>query len=382
MRVLFPVFGLVIAVFSLLLEFQHVSPDSRLCRYGFCRFDQLYSAIDAHGIPVSDVRILVNEDPSNPMLWCTYAELLSVRGQTSQAAALFAHAVNLGPGMSPVLMRAANFDFSHGRVEHGFQMASRILQQTAAFDQILFSYLTRSGVDTSALLGTAVPATARVARSWLAWLRTYGSDQDLQQTWTWMRKNGFADQESAVDLTWTLWRRKSFHAAQALWADWLGPVRDGYLHPQRLANTRFEHEPNGSPFDWSLSSPPSVEISRREGVEVRFSGTENVNFAAVNQFATVTPGRYRFSAEVSAEEITTDQGPFFHVFDAANPALLSVQTPEVEGTVAKSWVTVDFQVSGRTQALQVQLERQPSQRFDNKIAGTLHIYQISLVPAP
>ena len=284
--------------------------------------------------------------------------------------------------MSPVLMRAANFDFSHGRAEHGFQMANRILQQTDAFDQILFSYLTHSGVGTSRLLGTAVPATARAARSWLSWLRAYGSDQDLLQTWSWMRQNGLADQRSAVDLSWTLWQRKSFHSAQDVWADWLRPSRDGYLHPQRLANARFQDEPNGSPFDWTLSALPAVEISRRDGLDVRFSGKENVDFTQVHQFATVNPGRYRFSTEISAEEITTDQRPFFHVFDAANPAQISVQTPQVKGTVSKSWVTVDFQVPAGTQALQVQLERHPSRRFDNNIAGTLHIYQISLVPLP
>jgi tetratricopeptide (TPR) repeat protein len=382
MRVLFPVAGLVIAALSILLDFQQVSPNSWLCRSGFCRFDQLFSAIDAQGMRPSDVSTLVNEDPANPLVWCTYAELLSARGQIAEATAGFEHAVSLGPGMSPVLMRAANFDFSHGRAEHGFQMANRILQQTDAFDQILFSYLTHSGVGTSTLLGTAVPATARAARSWLACLRAYGSDQDLQQTWSWIRQNGLADQKSAVDLIWTLWQRKSFHSAQDVWADWLGPSRDDYLHPQRLANARFQDDPNGSPFDWTLSALPSVEISRRDGLDVRFSGKENVDFTQVHQFATVNPGRYRFSVEISAEEISTDQGPFFQVFDPVNPARLSVQSPQVKGTVSKSWVTVDFQVPAGTQALQVQLERHPSQRFDNKIAGKLHIYQISLVPLP
>ena len=51
MRVLFPVAGLVIAALSILLDFQQVSPNSWLCRSGFCRFDQLFSAIDAQGMP-------------------------------------------------------------------------------------------------------------------------------------------------------------------------------------------------------------------------------------------------------------------------------------------------------------------------------------------
>ena len=382
MRILIPLASLLVVVFSIITEWRSPAPDSKLCLYGGCRYDQIYTGIDAAGIPPKALRSLILEDPASPSVWCTYAEFLAANGDTAKAISAFDQALQLGPSMSPVLMRAANFDFSHGRAEHGFQMANRILRQTDAFDQILFSYLTQSGVGASGRLGTAVPATARAARSWLSWLRASGSDRDLQQTWSWMMQNGLADQKSAVDLTWTLWQRKLFHGAQDVWADWLGPSHDGYLHPQRLANSRFQDEPNGSPFDWTLSGLPSVEISRRDGMDVRFSGKENVDFTQVHQFATVNPGRYRFSAEVSAEEITTDQGPFFQVFDPVNPARLSVQTPQVKGSVSKSWATVDIQVPAGTQALQVQLERHPSQRFDNKIAGTLHIYQTSLVPLP
>lgn len=383
MRMLFPIAGFMIAALSIVLDFRHVTPDSWYCRSGFCRFDQIFAAPSHDSNLRTDLRALLNEDPSNPLVWCTYAELLSARGQIAEATADFEHAVSLGPAMPPVLIRAADFDFSNHREDHGLQMANRILRQTDAFDQILFSDFVHSGSGTSTLLRTAVPATARAARSWLGFLRAQGgSDEDLLQTWSWMRQNGLADQKSAVDLTWTLWQRKSFRTAQKLWADWLGPVRDGYLHPQRLANTRFQNEPNGSPFDWTLAAVSSAEISRNNGLNVRFSGNENVNFTQVHQFATVNPGRYRLSAEISAEGITTDEGPYFHAFDPANPSRFSGQTEQVKGSVSKSGLTVDFRIPPGTEALQVQLERRPSQRFDNEIAGTLHVYQVSLVPLP
>jgi hypothetical protein len=47
--------------------------------------------------------------------------------------------------------------------------------------------------------------------------------------------------------------------------------------------------------------------------------------------------------------------------------------------VERSWVTLDFTAPAGTEAILVQVRRQPSQRFDNKIEGTLHIYQTSLV---
>jgi hypothetical protein len=115
---------------------------------------------------------------------------------------------------------------------------------------------------------------------------------------------------------------------------------------------------------------------------VRFLGTENVAFSGVRQFTVVPPGRYRFSAEVSSDSLTTDQGPFFRVFDPANPGRLNVESAPILGTVGKSWITAEFTVRRGTEALAVELERRPSQNFDNRIAGTLHLHQVSLVPLP
>ena len=84
-------------------------------------------------------------------------ELLSIDGKTPQAASAFEQAIALGPGIAPVLMRAANFDFAQGRMDHGSAMANRILRQTDAFDQVLFSYLTRSGLPVSRLAGKRFP---------------------------------------------------------------------------------------------------------------------------------------------------------------------------------------------------------------------------------
>lgn len=380
MRILFPIAGLLIAVVSIVLDYRGVDPNAWYCRYGLCRFDQVFAAKSHSGDLLADVATLLKQDPANPTVWCSYAELLSSHGQVEKATAAFDHAVSLGPGMSPVLIRAAVFDFSHGREDHGLDMVNRILRGTNAYDEKIFAYLVQSGIGTYDLLGTAVPPVARPARAWLNYLRSKGSDHDLLQTWLWMGQNGLTDEKSAVELSWTLWERKSFQSAQEVWSDWLGPAKDGRLHPQRLANAGFQNEPNQSPFDWTLDNVAGAEISRHAGLDVHFTGEENVNFAHVRQFATVSPGRYRFSAEISADGITTDEGPLFHVFDPADPKRVSVETPQARGKISKSWTSVDFQVPSGTQALEIQLERHPTLRFDNRIAGTLHVYQVSLTP--
>jgi hypothetical protein len=58
----------------------------------------------------------------------------------------------------------------------------------------------------------------------------------------------------------------------------------------------------------------------------------------VRQFTVAAPGRYRFSAEVASVNLTTDQCPFFRIFDPANPGRLNVETGAIGGTV-KSLLT-------------------------------------------
>ena len=239
MRPLFAVVSLVVTAWALRLDHARSSSDSWLCRQGICRYDQIFSAIDAHGMDLGNVSALLNQDPSNPLVWCTYAELLSADGQTRAAAAAFERAIALGPGMSPVLMRAANFDFAQGRQDQGFEMTKRILGQTDAFDQILFSYLTRSGLPVSRLAGTVVPPLPSTASAWFSWLRGSGSDADLSELWSWMRMNRLVDRRSATDFAWAFWRRKAFAAAQDAWADWL------VLSPD--AATKAIFTPSGSP---------------------------------------------------------------------------------------------------------------------------------------
>jgi hypothetical protein len=68
----------------------------------------------------------------------------------------------------------------------------------------------------------------------------------------------------------------------------------------------------------------------------------------------------------------------FQIVDVENPGRLTVETKPVLGNISRSLSTLDFTVSAGTKAIQVKLVRRPSLKFDSKIAGTLHIYQVSL----
>jgi hypothetical protein len=230
------------------------------------------------------------------------------------------------------------------------------------------------------VLDVTIPAEARPARSWLSWLRASGSDEDLLATWGWMKQHGLADERSAIELTRTLWGRQLPVASQQVWIDWLGDNAGKYLKPERIWDPHFLLEPKTSPFDWDIRPPASVKVTRQNGLQIQFSATENVWFSHVRQFVTVRPGAYRLSAEIEAAGLTTDQHPFFSLTDALRPNVLNLRTAPIEDTRGPFKLTLDFTVPPGTQALRIQIERRQSERFDNKINGTLHVYGVSLIP--
>jgi hypothetical protein len=76
----------------------------------------------------------------------------------------------------------------------------------------------------------------------------------------------------------------------------------------------------------------------------------------------------------------TDGRPFWRIIGVADLSHPAVRTPSIQGRAPRSWVCVEFEVLSGTEALDIQLRRQPSLRFDNKITGILRSYEVSLLP--
>ena len=146
--------------------------------------------------------------------------------------------------------------------------------------------------------------------------------------------------------------------------------------------------PTQSPFDWNVARTAGVEVARdcttaRSGkcsLRVSFAGTQNLGFAAASQLAFVRPGAYRFHAFIRTEALTTDQGIRFRIFDAEAPARLDEVFGQFTGSSPWSSVDHDVVVAPETRLLRIDVVRQPSMKFDNKVAGTAWIDELKLEP--
>ncbi len=90
------------------------------------------------------------------------------------------------------------------------------------------------------------------------------------------------------------------------------------------------------------------------------------------------PGKYRFTAFVRTEAITTDRGIAFRIFDSEPLAHLDIRTEQFIGTADWKKVEQIVVVPQGAGHLTIQVIRPASLKFDSYVAGTAWIDTLSL----
>jgi hypothetical protein len=343
--------------------------------------------------PVESLAQTLRADSASPYRWCDLGEELLQAGKTDQARACFRRAVQLAPNIPPIWMRAINFYLQVDDIPAALACTTPVLRLVSDYDGVIFSDVDHIGQNAAVQFLPHITGNRRAVSAYFRHLLAVGNVATAQAAWP-FAKSG----ELTAEYADFLLRQHRYGAAVTLWADWAGTDRTGaqagtragdYLHPNRLFNGGFEREPHGSRLDWRLTPVDGVETTRdgatvsegKSSLRIHFQGAGNVDYHNVEQTGWVTPGVYRFRAEVQTRDLTTDQGVRFHLFDAESPQRLDFTTEQLTGT--HNWTRVEktFLVPSETNLVTVQVTRNASLRFDNKITGVAWIDAVSLVPA-
>lgn len=337
---------------------------------------------------ITTFRTALQRDPQDPYRWADLGDAFLKTGQKEDARYCFGQVLALAPHSAVFLLRVADFHFQIGENQLALPITARILALIPDYDSVIFSDYVRSFDHAEDVLQLGLPKSPRPAKSWLQFLMHAKRLGDAQLTWDWVTGHRYADDALAGEYSEFLIQQGYPDSAASAWVQYLGPRADGYDNSTFLFNGDFELEPAQSPFDWNVARTEGVEVSRdctaassgKCSLRISFAGTQNLGFAAASQLAFVRPGTYLFRASIRTEALTTDQGIRFRISDAEVPARLDEIFGQFTGSSPWSEVSHELVVPPETRLLQIQVIRQPSLKFDNKIGGVSWIDDLRLEP--
>ena len=336
--------------------------------------ESLFSAVEML------TRLLVR-DSASPQRWADLGDALSQANSVEKAQLCFAQALALGPHSASILISSGDFYLRHGNHRQGLLCLSRVLAITPERDQVVFSYFTAREVKVEDLLAYGLPQDRRPTHSYLRYLMSRNSLSEAPKVWEWMVHRRLIDDQIRIEYSKFLLSQGKFEEATSEWA----PLAPNRALGEYLFNGGFEHEPTAAPFDPSLAIIDQVEALRvpeshsgKWALRIEFNGSSNVNYNQILKMAVLASGTYRFQAYVRTENLTTDQGVFFHISDMRPAGNTSIETQPSLGTTGWHKIETRFTTSAPTHLMEVHVVRRPSLRFDNKISGTVWIDDMSL----
>jgi hypothetical protein len=152
----------------------------------------------------------------------------------------------------------------------------------------------------------------------------------------------------------------------------------------------FEKDLSGGGFGWQETDvagavfdfDSDVKHSGERSARVVFDGTQNLHYEYLFQQILVTPGTpYRFQGYLRTNQISTDTGVQFEIYDPKDQKNLDVFTPNERGTQPWTLEEADFKTGPQTHLVRVRLSRAPSTRLDNKIGGAVWVDDVKIFPA-
>ena len=364
------------------------------CSFGICATDAVVLAAGtresgghAAMVPLTTLMEAVKREPAAPHRWCDLGEAFLRAGRLKEARYCFSKALALGPEIPPILLRSASFYHAVQEDELAMKLGARLLEKSDVYQAPMLDWYRDQKFSVNEVLCRGLPPGPRAAQSYLHYWTGLGNVNNAQTAWDWILSHQYADQPTAREYINFLFGNSKYQEASAEWAHFLGDRRNGYRESNWLFNGDFETEPSDVPLDWKLESAPgqvetvldsTVAHTGTHSLRIRFAGTENVSYANTVQKTSVPPGTYRFTAFIRTEDITTDKGVAFRILDPMGPSRLDARTEQFLGTTGWKKVEQTVRVTGETKLLEIQVIREPTMKFDNKVSGTAWIDTVSL----
>ncbi len=333
-------------------------------------------------------------DPRSSNTWTDLADAHEELGNMVKAREAFQQAQEAYPISAEVAWRYANFLFRRGEHREAFAQIRRTVAADPSRAAAALTICWRADQNIDAILDEALPASVPV---YLDAIRTLSGERAGSATLEiWKRLAAlrpklelkdvfpFLDElvaEGLVPEAHAVWNS----AVELAGAGQPEPPADGSL----VWDGGFEAPFADGGFGWRWTPHPGVEFAFDSGTKhsgtrslrIAFEGGENLSFGNLVQYVVVEPGKtYQFSAYFKTDEITTDRGLGFAVFDPRSPGTTGRLTADLTGTQPWTRIALTFTAGANTRVAAIALRRVPSEKLDNKLQGTVWVDDVSLVP--
>jgi tetratricopeptide (TPR) repeat protein len=343
------------------------------------------------GRAVGYLKRAVQSEPSSSEFWMDIADAYAEADETGEARNAYFRAQADDPDSAEVAWRYGSFLLYEGNLRESYEEIQRALLLQPSLAASAISECWQANPDATPLLNEVLPAKAKF----------YAGAMD------------FFLSRNLLDPALAVWKRElllhlpvsiptalrfvnalivdnRLAEAERTWNQALKASQWPRDHSNRsslIFNGGFEHEIVNGGLGWRAIPADGVRYTRDEKVahsgsrslRIDFQGQANLDFHNVFQLVPVQPkAHYHFSAYLQTEDISTDQGIRFQIFDPQHPAELEILTPNTTGTNPWMLVTSNFTTGKDTRLVEIALRRVFSWKFDDKIHGTVWVDDVSL----
>ncbi len=344
-------------------------------------------------LAISYYRRAVQLNPRSPYYKLDLATALEMAGNNEEADQYFRAAQANYPISAEVSWRYGNFLLRHDRLPEAYAEIRRAAEVDPKLIPQAVSRAWHSDPDVPVLLNQVLPATDDADWGAIGYLTDAQEPTAAFAVW-----NHLAARKPNIDIKKTfpfiemLIAQGRYDDAGSVWREataLAGMSPDASHHGSLVFDGGFETDLTGGGFGWRLEDVPwadfdfdsSEKHSGTRSARITFDGTQNPMFQNLYEDVLVTPGmRYRFRGYLRTDQISTENGMRFEIFDPKDTKGLDILTPNETGTQPWTLEETDFIAGPKTSLIRVQLTRSPSQRLDNKLSGTVWVDDVDIVP--
>ncbi|HTS13120.1 MAG TPA: carbohydrate binding domain-containing protein [Candidatus Limnocylindrales bacterium] len=341
---------------------------------------------------VASLERAVRIAPNRAMNWALLGNAYEAAGDRAAADSAFARGLRLFPRSPEINWMYGNFLIRSGDADRAIAPLELAIEGDSTLWTGAFDLAWRAGIPSNLILD-AVPHEPATLAAYLDFL--VGTNRLDAAATVWpllLAQPGRFELDTAFRYFDGLLYAHHVDDMARVWSDIAR--RDPERVPpdagdsNLIRNGGFETAPLNGGFGWRLVPVGGADISTdsmeaHEGSRslcIHFDGKHNLEFTHVVQYVRVVPSTpYTFSAYARGSNITTDSGPRFAIYDAFDHRQISVETSGMTGTFTWHEERTEFTTGPVTRVLVIQIHRPPSTKFDNQIAGTLWVDDVSLV---